>query len=119
MGVTGPVMAGTPPAEQLLAQVGGLPYPNSPWQPMEMTLDRRVDEGRLPASYANFYFTNQALLVPTFGVDQDAEALAILESVVRDRPVVSIRSENLLLGLGAVHCVTQQEPVEGSEGSEI
>ena len=76
-------------------------------------------EGRLPASYANFYFANQALLVPTFGVDQDAEALAIHESVVRDRPIVPIRSEILLLGLGAVHCVTQQEPVEGSEGSEI
>lgn len=67
-------------------------------------------DGRLPASYANFYFANRALLVPTFGVDQDQEALAILETVVRDRPVVGIPSRSLVLGLGAVHCLTQQEP---------
>ncbi|MFP6654439.1 MAG: agmatine deiminase family protein [Myxococcota bacterium] len=66
--------------------------------------------GRLPASYANFYFSNQALLVPTFGVDQDREALSILESVVRDRPVVPIPSQCLIQGLGTVHCLTQQEP---------
>lgn len=67
-------------------------------------------DGRLPASYANFYFANQALLVPVFEVDQDREALAILESVVRDRPVVPIPAQSLVLGLGAVHCLTQQEP---------
>jgi agmatine deiminase len=67
-------------------------------------------EGRLPASYANFYFANRALLVPVFGVDADREALAILASAVPDRPVVPIPSQNLVLGLGAVHCLTQQEP---------
>ncbi len=67
-------------------------------------------DGRLPASYANFYFSNAAVLVPTFGVDQDREALSILESVVRDRPVVGVPSQKLILGLGAVHCLTQQEP---------
>lgn len=66
--------------------------------------------GRVPASYANFYFSNAALLVPVFGVDTDREALSLLESVVMDRPVVPIPSQNLVLGLGAVHCVTQQEP---------
>lgn len=67
-------------------------------------------DGRLPASYANFYFANQAVLVPVFGVDADREALAILEAVVQDRPVVPIPSKSLVLGLGAVHCLTQQEP---------
>jgi agmatine deiminase len=66
-------------------------------------------EGRLPASYANFYFANAALLVPVFGVDTDAEALSILEQAV-DRPVVPIPSAKLVLGLGAVHCLTQQQP---------
>jgi agmatine deiminase len=67
-------------------------------------------EGRLPASYANFYFANQAVLVPVFGVDADREALAIFETAIKDRPVVPIPSQNLVLGLGAVHCLTQQEP---------
>jgi len=67
-------------------------------------------EGRLPASYANFYFANRAVLVPVFGVDADREALAILERAIEDRPVIPIPSQNLVLGLGAVHCLTQQEP---------
>jgi len=67
-------------------------------------------EGRLPASYANFYFANHAVLVPVFGVEADREALAILEAVVTDRPVIPIPSQNLVLGLGAVHCLTKQEP---------
>ena len=45
-----------------------------------------------------------------FGVAADREALAILEAAVPDRPVVPIPSQNLVLGLGAVHCLTQQEP---------
>ena len=69
-------------------------------------------DGPLPASYANFYFANEALLVPTFGVVQDREALSILAEVVRDRPIVPIPSRHLVLGLGAVHCLTQQEPSE-------
>jgi len=67
-------------------------------------------EGRLPASYANFYFANQAVLVPVFGVDADREALTIFETAIKDRPVIPIPSQNLVLGLGAVHCLTQQEP---------
>jgi len=66
-------------------------------------------EGRLPASYANFYFANAALLVPTFGTDADREAIAILERVA-DRPVVPIPARRLVIGFGTVHCVTQQEP---------
>ena len=75
-------------------------------------------EGRLPASYANFYFANQAVLVPVFGVDADREALAIFETAIKDRPVVPIPSQNLVLGLGAVHCLTQQEPAHPSSPVE-
>jgi len=75
-------------------------------------------DGRLPASYANFYFANRALLVPVFGVEADREALAILESAVPDRPVVPIPSQNLVLGLGAVHCLTQQEPLSRSNEAD-
>ncbi|MAG30090.1 MAG: agmatine deiminase [Deltaproteobacteria bacterium] len=72
-------------------------------------------DGRLPASYANFYFANRAVLVPVFGVAADREALAILERAIEGRPVVPIPSQNLVLGLGAVHCLTQQEPVPASK----
>ena len=73
-------------------------------------------DGRLPASYANFYFSNAALLVPVFGADRDREALAILESVIDDRPIVPIPAQNLVLGLGTVHCLTQQEPALPASG---
>ncbi len=67
--------------------------------------------GRLPASYANFYLCNRALLLPVFGVDQDREAIDLLATFVPDREVIPIPSQNLVLGLGAVHCLTQQEPL--------
>ena len=67
-------------------------------------------EARLPASYANFYFANSGLLVPVFGVEAGALALEILADAVSDRPIIPIPSQDLVFGLGAVHCLTQQEP---------
>lgn len=66
--------------------------------------------GRAPASYANFYFCNSGVLLPVFGADTDREAVAVMERLVADRPVIPIPSQNLVLGLGSVHCLTQQEP---------
>jgi agmatine deiminase len=65
---------------------------------------------RLPASYANFYFTNAALLVPTFNDLQDRVALGILSELVRDRPVIGIHALDLVWGLGTLHCMSQQQP---------
>ena len=65
---------------------------------------------RLPASYANFYVANAAVLVPTFNDPKDREALGILSELFRDRPVVGIHAVDLVLGLGTLHCLTQQEP---------
>ena len=71
-----------------------------------------VIEGlRCPASYANFVFANGAALVPTFGTAQDAEALAVLRELLPGRDVVGVPSGDLVLGLGALHCLSQQEPV--------
>jgi agmatine deiminase len=67
-------------------------------------------DGPLPASYANFYFANAGLLVPVFGAETDREALDVLAGLVSDRPVIPIPAQNLVWGLGAVHCLTQQEP---------
>jgi agmatine deiminase len=65
---------------------------------------------RLPASYANFYIGNQAVLVPTFNDPADREALATLAALFPTRRVVGIHAVDLVLGLGTIHCMTQQEP---------
>jgi agmatine deiminase len=65
---------------------------------------------RLPASYANFYIANAAVLVPTFNDPRDREALGILGELFRDRPVVGIHAVDLVWGLGTIHCLTRQEP---------
>lgn len=68
------------------------------------------DGQRLPASYANFYVGNAAVLVPTFNDPKDRVALGILSDVFRERPVVGVHARDLVLGLGTLHCSTQQEP---------
>jgi agmatine deiminase len=65
---------------------------------------------RLPASYANFYITNGAVLVPTFNDANDRKALGILAELFKDRPVVGIHAVDLVWGLGTLHCLTQQQP---------
>ncbi len=68
------------------------------------------DGQRLPASYANFYIGNAAVLVPTFNDPNDRVALGILSEVFSDRPVVGIHAVDLGWGLGTLHCLTQQQP---------
>ncbi len=65
---------------------------------------------RLPASYANFYFTNHALLVPTFNDPNDKEAIGILSELITDRPVIGIHAVDLVWGLGTIHCLTHEQP---------
>jgi len=68
------------------------------------------DEGRLPASYANFYIGNRAVLLPTYHHPNDAVAESLLRKYFPDREIVGIPCETFVLGLGALHCVTQQQP---------
>jgi agmatine deiminase len=65
---------------------------------------------RLPASYANFYITNDIVLVPTFHDPHDRAALKTLASLVPTREVVGVDARDLVLGLGTLHCLTQQQP---------
>jgi len=65
---------------------------------------------RLPASYANFYIANNLVLVPTFHDPNDRVALNILAQVFPGREVIGIHSVDLVWGLGALHCMTQQQP---------
>ncbi len=69
-----------------------------------------LDGGRLPASYANFYIANAAVVVPTFNDPNDRVALGILSDLITDRPVVGIHAVDLVLGFGTLHCLTQQQP---------
>ncbi|HKC11812.1 MAG TPA: agmatine deiminase family protein [Vicinamibacteria bacterium] len=68
---------------------------------------------RLPASYANFYIGNAAVLVPTFNDPADREALGTLGELFPQRPVVGIHAVDLVWGLGTLHCLTQQQPTRG------
>ena len=73
-----------------------------------------IFEGRrLPASYANFYIANGVVFVPVFNDPNDRVALDILADVFPDREVVGIYSGDLIWGFGAMHCMTQQQPVVG------
>ncbi len=65
---------------------------------------------RLPASYANFYIGNAAVLVPTFNDPKDRLALGVLSELFTGRPVLGIHAVDLVWGLGTIHCLTRQQP---------
>ncbi len=78
--------------------------------PLPMPSPVIFDGQRLPASYANFYISNAAVLVPTFNDPKDRIALGVLGELFTDRPVVGIHAVDLVWGLGTIHCLTQQQP---------
>ncbi len=78
--------------------------------PLPMPAPLSYDGERLPASYANFYIGNAAVIVPTFNDPNDRVALGTLGELFRDRPVVGIHAVDLVLGFGSLHCLTQQQP---------
>jgi agmatine deiminase len=69
-----------------------------------------LDGQRLPASYANFYISNAAVLVPTFNDPNDRVALGTLAELFRDRPAIGIHAVDLVWGLGTLHCLTHEQP---------
>jgi agmatine deiminase len=80
---------------------------------VELPMPRRLawKGQRLPATYMNFYFANGAVLVPTFGQPaRDQHALETLQRVLPRRRVVGVDCRTLIWGLGAIHCLTQQQP---------
>lgn len=68
------------------------------------------DERRLPASYANFYIGNGAVLVPVFSHKNDSKALKIIQDAFPQRKVIGINCKEMVQGLGTVHCISQQQP---------
>jgi agmatine deiminase len=71
---------------------------------------------RLPASYANFYVANGAVLVPTFNDPNDRVALNGIAEAFPGRAVIGIHAVDLVWGLGTLHCLTQQQPAAAPKG---
>ncbi|MFL5728705.1 MAG: agmatine/peptidylarginine deiminase [Cytophagaceae bacterium] len=69
------------------------------------------DDQRLPASYANFYIGNAAVVVPVFRDKNDERALEIIQKCFPDRKVIGLDSTDIIWGLGSFHCLSQQEPM--------
>jgi len=69
-----------------------------------------ADGQRLPATYANFYVLNDAVIVPQYGDAQDDQALQVLKKAFPDRQVIGLSSRYLITGGGSFHCLTQQQP---------
>jgi agmatine deiminase len=78
--------------------------------PLPMPAPLYLDGLRLPASYANFYISNAAVLVPTFNDPNDRVALGTLAELIRDRPVIGVHAVDLVWGLGTLHCLTREQP---------
>lgn len=78
----------------------------------KLPMPKRIEYNgqRLPASYTNFYVANEKVLVPTFNDENDQKALDMLQKLFPDRKIVGIDCRALVVGFGAIHCVTQQQP---------
>jgi agmatine deiminase len=101
------------PLAENLERLRGFKQPNgSAFKIIELPMPSPVifDGERLPASYANFYIANGLVLVPTFNDANDRVALNILAEQFPTRRVVGIHCGDFIWGLGALHCMTQQEP---------
>jgi agmatine deiminase len=78
---------------------------------LPMPAPRYFGADRLPMTYANFYIANDRVLVPTFNDPSDQDALGLLSELFPERQVIGIHCLDLVLGLGAIHCSTHEEPL--------
>ena len=78
--------------------------------PLPMSEAIYFEEERLPATYANFLFVNNAILLPIYGVKEDKEAVEIFEKTFQDREIVPINCKTLIKQHGSLHCVTMNFP---------
>jgi len=93
---------------QTFRTLAGKPYRLVPLPWPDACFDS--DGHRLPATYANFLIINGAVLMPTYDVPQDTEALQIIKLLFPDREIIGIDCRPLILQHGSLHCVTMQYP---------
>jgi agmatine deiminase len=100
------------PLQENLALLREIRIDGEPLEIIELPMPAEMhrEDRRLPGSYANFYIANSVILVPTFDDENDEEALDTIQDAFPDRPVTAIDSRELIWGLGAFHCLTQQQP---------
>jgi agmatine deiminase len=100
------------PLQENLARLRAMKWDGAPFEIVTLPMPARIDREdlRLPASYANFYIANESILLPTFRHPNDAVAEATLAPLFPGRRVVPIDCTELIWGLGAFHCLTQQQP---------
>lgn len=78
--------------------------------PIAMPGPKFFDDQRMPACYMNFYIANGVVLVPTFNDPADAPAIETLGKLFPNRKIIGLDASDLVWGLGAFHCITQQQP---------
>lgn len=101
------------PLQVNLQRLNEMTLPNKdPLNVIKLPMPSRIsrDGQRLPASYANFYIANTAVLLPVYQDTNDAWAASVLKEVFPTRTIVPIDCRELIWGLGAFHCLTQQQP---------
>jgi agmatine deiminase len=100
------------PLQENLARLSEMKMDNREIDIITLPMPKQiVREGlRLPASYANFYIANSCVLVPTFADPADELALSVLQKCFPNRRIIGIDARELIWGLGAFHCLTQQQP---------
>ena len=101
------------PLQDNLARLREMKFNNRPFDIVTLPMPRKMvrEDLRLPASYANFYIANSCVLFPTYGDPNDEVARSTVQKFFPNRRVVGIDCRELIWGLGAIHCLTQQQPV--------
>ncbi len=100
------------PLQENLRRLRAMKISGHPLEIIELPMPRRMvrEDLVLPASYANFYIANSVVLVPTYADPNDQKVLETLSGLFPDRRVIGIDCRELIWGLGAFHCLTQQQP---------
>ncbi len=101
------------PLQVNLERLSGMSLKNGdPLRVIKLPMPARIARNgqRLPASYANFYIANSVVLLPAYHDTNDAWAVSVLKEAFPSREIVPIDCRELIWGLGAFHCLTQQQP---------
>ena len=100
------------PLQENLARLRAMTFDQRGFEIVTLPMPAKItrEDLRLPASYANFYIANRCVLVPTYGDPNDKIALSTVQRFFTNRHVVGIDCRELIWGLGAFHCLTQQQP---------
>jgi agmatine deiminase len=100
------------PLQENLARLRAMKISGRPLEVVTLPMPAKIvrEELRLPASYANFYIANESVLLPTFADPNDVVAATTLQKLFPTRKIVPIDCTELIWGLGAFHCLTQQQP---------